>query len=90
MRDALNLTFEQLASIGAAIGALMVGLYTAWRGYRSKPVIPAIPPIMSQEMADQLDKIENIARHTEAKVDRLLTDVGNVHTDTQVLRDRKG
>lgn len=88
MRDALNLTFEQIASIGAAVGALLVGLYTAWRGYwAGKVAAPGAPP---NEILESLSRIENYVRHTEAKVDDLTDEVGKVYTDTQVLRDRKG
>jgi hypothetical protein len=88
MRDALNLTFEQIASIGAAVGALLVGLYTAWRGYwAEKAAVPGVPP---NEILESLSRIENYVRHTEAKVDDLTDEVGKVYTDTQVLRDRKG
>jgi hypothetical protein len=88
MRDAFNLTFEQIASIGAALGALLVGLYTAWRGYWAEKAAPgALPP---NEIITSLARIENYVRHTEAKVDDLTDEVGKVYTDTQVLRDRKG
>jgi hypothetical protein len=94
MRDAFSLTFEQITSIGAALGALLVGVYTAWRGYWSKkaavPTVMVPAAVMSPEVMEKLDRIENYVRHTEDKVDDLTDKVGRVYTDTQVLRDRKG
>lgn len=93
MHDWSSLNYQQVTSIGGAIGALLAAAYTAWLGYRSKKrpartmVIPlaAIPP----ELVGRLDRIESRCSHIEKKIDMIDGKIDEIYTDTQVLRDRK-
>lgn len=93
MPDWSSLNYQQITSIGGAIGALVAAAYTAWRGYRSerrpRKVVNVPLAAIPAELTAQLDRVENRCTHIEHKVDDLDEKITAIHMDTQVLRDRK-
>ena len=93
MPDWSSLNYQQAASVGGAIGALLAAAYTAWRGYRSerrpRKIVNVPLAAIPAELVEQLDRVENRCTHIEKKVDALDEKADRIFTDTQVLRDRK-